>query len=162
MNLFDIEMEYRAAVEELIENQGAMSPELEARMEISREMFDKKAESYGLIIKEMKGECEQLDDLIAELQRKKKSREATVETMRGRLLQAMLAFEIPKFKTLKISMWIGSSKKLKVLNQNLIPMAYQIEVVEYKVLNAEIKKALEEGAEIPGVELVEGQYVTIK
>lgn len=162
MNLFDIEMMHREVVDELIENGGAMSPELEARMAISRELFEAKGETYALIIKEMKGEIEQLEDLIASLQKKKKNREAAIETMSGRLLRAMQAFDIPKFKTLRVSMWVGSSKKLKVLDHNLIPKAYQKEVTEWKVLNAEIKAALDEGKEIPGVELMEGQHLQIR
>lgn len=162
MNLFDIEMLHRETIEELIEAQGAMSPELEARMEITRELFEAKGETYALIIKEMRGEIEQLEDLIASLVKKKKSREAAIETMSSRLLRAMQAFEIPKFKTLRVSMWIGSSKKLKVLDQNAIPMQFQKEVTEWKILNAEIKAAIEAGQEVPGAEVIEGQHLTIR
>lgn len=160
MNLFDIEMMHREVVDELIENQGAMSPELEARMEITRELFEVKGETYALIIKELRGEIEQLDDLIASLQKKKKSREASVETMSGRLLRAMQAFEIPKFKTLRVSMWIGSSKSLKVVDQSKIPAKFMREVIQY--MNAEIKAAIQAGQSVPGAEIVEGQHLQIR
>ena len=145
MNLYEIEIEYRNTIEALIENGGAMSPEIEAQMAISLEMFVAKATAYAQIIKELQGEDDQLENIIAELQRKRKARQESINRLKERLLSAMQAFDRPKYKTLTFSMWIGESKSLKIINQNKIPAAYQQEVIEYKILGAELKKAIENG-----------------
>jgi len=147
MTLFDIEMSYRKAIEELIENGGAMTEELELQMQFDEKAFSKKMCGYGLAIKEINGEVDLLDDAIAELTKKKKAREQTVTTMKGRMLQAMLAFDQEKIKTPFISIWIGKSKKLKVLHEHLIPAAYLTEVITQKVEGAKLKEAIENGLE---------------
>lgn len=155
MRLYDIEQEYREAVEALIENGGALTPEIEAAMYISREMFEKKAESYGLLIKEISGDIEQLDGLIASLGAKKQRLEQSRENLKSRLLSAMESFEVPKFKTALVNMWIGRSKKLVVLHEHLIPDAYRREVIEYKIETAALKAAIEEG-----IVKTESAYIT--
>lgn len=147
MTLFDIEQSYRAAIEELIENGGALSPEIEEQMRFDEVAFERKMQGYGLAIKEINGEVDLLADAIAELQKKKKAREQTVDTMKGRMLQAMLAFDREKFKTPMVSIWIGRSKKLKVLKEADIPPAFLREVIEYKIEAAKLKEAIENGLE---------------
>ena len=44
-----------------------------------------------------------------------------------------------------VSIWIGKSKKLKVLHEHLIPSAFLREVIEYKVEGAKLKEAIENG-----------------
>ena len=146
MTLFEIEKSHRETIEELIDNGGALSPELEAKMQFDLESFERKMQGYGLAIKELNGEVDLLADAIAELQKKKKAREQTIETMKGRMLQAMLVFEKEKFKTPMVSIWIGRSKKLRVINDQVIPAAFLREVIEYKVEAAKLKEAIESGA----------------
>ena len=145
MTLYEIEMQHRETIDELIENGGALTPELDARMAISAELFDSKAGSYALIIKEMSGDIEQLENAIADLTKRKKRIEASRDNMKSRILQAMLLFGKEKFKTNLVSMWVGYSKKLVILHEHLIPDAYRREVIEYKIEAAALKKALIEG-----------------
>jgi hypothetical protein len=145
MSLYEIETQYRETVDALIENGGALTPELDAELAITAEMFEKKAESYGLIIKEMNGDIEQLENVIADLQKRKKRIEQSRDNLKSRILNAMLLFGRDKFKTNMLSIWVGRSKKLVVLHEHLIPEPYRREVIEYKIDGAGLKKALMEG-----------------
>jgi septal ring factor EnvC (AmiA/AmiB activator) len=145
MNLYEIEMQYREIADELFDSGGSLTPELEARLAISEEMFEKKAASYGLIIKEMNGDIEQLENAITDLTKRKKRIEASRDNLKSRILQAMLLFGKEKFKTNLLSMWVGYSKKLVILHEHLIPDAYRREVIEYKIEAAALKKALIDG-----------------
>jgi Mg2+ and Co2+ transporter CorA len=147
MNLYEIEIEYRETVNALIENGGALTPEIEASMAISLEMFEAKATAYALIIKELQSEDEQLENVIFELQRKRKSRQESINRLKERLLSAMQAFDRPKYKTLLFSMWIQESKSLKIIKEHAIPKEFQKKVTEIKILGAELKKAIQEGLE---------------
>lgn len=145
MTLYDIEQEYRETIDALIENGGALTPEIDAAMFISRELFDKKAASYGLLIKEINGDIEQLGALIDNLRVKKQRLEQSRDNLKSRILSAMKLFEIPKFKTPLLSMWIGHTKRLVILHEHLIPDAYRREVIEYKIEGAALKEAIEKG-----------------
>lgn len=142
MTLYQIEAEYRETVDLLIENGGALSPEIEARLQIAGELFEVKAEKYGLLIKEMNSDIEQLEAAIEDLRKRKKRIEQSLVGMKSRLLSAMTAMGKEKFKTPMVTMWIGQSKRLVVLHEHLIPEPYRYEVTEYKIDADALKKDL--------------------
>lgn len=143
MNLYEIETQYRELAEELYENGGSLTPELDARLAISEELFEKKAASYGLIIKELGGDIDQIIDLIDDLTKKKKKLEATRDGLKSRILNAMILFGRDKFKTPLLSMWVGHSKKVVVLNEDMIPEPFRYPVTEYKIDRKGLKEAIE-------------------
>lgn len=143
MNLYEIETQYRELAEELYENGGSLTPELDARLAISEELFEKKAASYGLIIKELGGDIDQIIELIDSLNKKKKQLEATRDGLKSRILNAMILFGRDKFKTNLISMWVGHSKKVVVLNEDMVPEPYRYAVTEYKIDRKGLKEAIE-------------------
>mgnify|MGYP000054676944 CR=1 FL=1 len=142
MNLFEIEMQQRDIVDELIENGGALSPELDAKMTITRELFDHKAQSYALLIKELDLDIEQLEAVIDQFKKKKATLEQSKDQLKSRLLSAMIAFDIQKFKNNMVSIWVQNSKKLKIMNEMAIPAQFLKEVVTVKVDAAGLKAAL--------------------
>ena len=155
MNLYEIETQYREIAEALYESGGALTPELDAQLAISRELFEKKAASYGLIIKELTGDIDQIIDLIEDLTKKKKRLEATRDGLKSRILNAMLLFEREKFKTPLLSMWVQHTKKVVVIDEMAIPEPYRYEVTEWKI----DRKALKEALETQKVEPGESAYI---
>ena len=145
MNLFDIEFSQRATIDELIENGGDLTPELEARLAISLELFEAKAQSYALVIKEMKVGIEQLDEIIESFEKKKASLKRSQEQLKDRLLQAMLAFDIPKYKTVMVNLWVGYSDKLVIHKEDDVPNKFKNTVVTIKIDGAALKAALKAG-----------------
>lgn len=145
MNLFDIEMAQREIVDDLIESGGALTPELEAKMAITRELFDHKAQSYALLIKELDLGIDQLDAVIDQFKKKKATLEQSKDHLKSRLLQAMIAFDIQKFKNNLVSIWVQTSEKLKIMNDQAIPAEFLSEVVTIKVDAKGLKEALKAG-----------------
>lgn len=143
MNLYEIETQYRELAEELFESGGDLTPELDAGLAISLELFEKKAASYGMIIKELTGDIDQIIDLIDDLNKKKKKLEGTRDGLKSRILNAMLLFEREKFKTPLLSMWVQRSKKVVVLDENMVPEPYRYEVTEWKIDRKGLKEAIE-------------------
>ena len=155
MNLFEIEQEYREAIEALYESEGEITPEIEATLAISKDMFEQKATAYLLFILEKKREIAQLDDVLFSLNQKKLAREKTIDDLKARVLSAMQTFEIPKFERLEGKCFIGFSESLIVTNQDAVPPKYvkiktvTTEDVDKNALKAAIKSGLEcEGAHI--------------
>lgn len=145
MNLFQIELQQREIVDDLIESGGALTPELEAKMAITRELFDHKAQSYALLIKELDMDIDQLDAVIDQFKKKKATLEQSKDQLKSRLLQAMIAFDIQKFKNNLVSIWVQTSEKLKIINDQAIPAEFLSEVVTIKVDAKGLKDALRAG-----------------
>lgn len=144
MNLYEIEQTYRDIADAFLENGGELTPELDAQLAISQELFEKKAASYGLIIKEITGDIDQITDLIEDLKKKKARLERTRDGLKSRILNAMLLFEKEKFKTPLLSMWVQRTQKLVVLNEMEIPKPYSYEVTEIKLDGKALKAALQQ------------------
>lgn len=144
MNLYEIEQAYRDIADAFLENGGELTPELDAQLAISQELFEKKAASYGLFIKEITGDIDQISDLIEDLKKKKTRLERTRDGLKSRILNAMLLFEHEKFKTPLLSMWVQRTQKLVVLNEMAIPKPYTYEVTEIKLDGKALKAALQQ------------------
>lgn len=144
MNLYEIEQTYRDIADAFLENGGELTPELDAQLAIGQELFEKKAASYGLFIKEITGDIDQISDLIEDLKKKKTRLERTRDGLKSRILNAMLLFEKEKLKTPLLSMWVQRTQKLVVLDEMKIPKPYTYEVVEIKLDGKALKAALQQ------------------
>lgn len=54
------------------------------------------------------------------------------------------------------------SESLEIVDEKLVPACFKTIVQETKVSKMDIRKAIHEGVDVPGVKLVENQFVTIK
>ena len=64
--------------------------------------------------------------------------------------------KVPAFNPLKVSKSAGA---VDVINEDLIPEEYYIEVITTKLDKKRILGDLKEGASIPGVRLIQKEYV---
>lgn len=164
MNLFEIEQEYRTAIEALYESEGEVTPELEATLSISRDMFERKATAYLLFILEKQREVSQLEDVIFSFSQKKLQREKTIDDLKARLLSAMQTFEIPKFERLEGKCFIGHSESLIVTDIKAVPPEY----VKTKTVTTEdvdkvaLKKAIKLGVECEGAYIARKPNLQVK
>jgi hypothetical protein len=73
MNIFKIQSEYQQIVTQLIENGGELTPDLELAMQITKDNFHSKSESYGYCIREVNYNKEIIEKEIERLQKLNKS-----------------------------------------------------------------------------------------
>lgn len=117
--------------------------------------FEDKADAYAAIIQNMKvvigsldGQIKAVNEILDDLKKAKKAKEAKVDRLKQNLCDAMIRTEKQKFKTGLHSYWTQDSKSLKIdeVDAETIPLAYQKHVVE--VDKDAVREALDNGKNV--------------
>ena len=91
-SIYAIQQEYVNLIEELEENGGELTEELEAILMKNEEDFKQKVKNYVFIIKEKESSLTLLDDEIRRLQALKKTRKTVIEKLENTILNALLLY----------------------------------------------------------------------
>ena len=162
MNIFNIQSEYQQLVNQLIENQGEITPELELALQINKDNFHSKSENYGYITKQFDGEMDIIDNEIKRLQQAKKSREKTIERLKATIELAMLTFDIDKIETPLIKISFRKSESVEVTDVNELPNEFKVIKLTESADKLKIKDALKSGMFISGCSIKTNRNLQIK
>ena len=162
MNIFNIQTEYQLLVNELIENGGELTPELELALQINKDNFHSKSENYAYITKQFDGEIDMIDNEIKRLQQAKKSREKTIQRLKDTIELAMLTFDIDKIETPLIKISFRKSESVEVADVNDLPNEYKVIKVTETADKFKIKDALKSGVFISGCSIKSNRNLQIK
>ena len=92
MNIFEIQDELRLIFDELEENGGELTPELEEKLNITEDEFKTKIEAYTNIIKEYNADMSLIKEEQARLKTLYECKEKTVDKLKSILVQAVNNF----------------------------------------------------------------------
>lgn len=92
MNIFEISKEIQSVFEELEDNGGELTDELEEKLSISQDEFRSKVEGYLSVIKTIESEIECCDKEIKRLQSVKKVKQNSIERLKRVLIWAIDTF----------------------------------------------------------------------
>ena len=162
MNIFNIQSEYQQLVNELIENGGEITSELELALQINKDNFHSKSENYAYITKQFDGEMDIIDNEIKRLQQAKKSREKTIQRLKDTIELAMLTFEVDKIETPLIKISFRKSESVEVTDVNELPNEYKVIKVIESADKLKIKDALKSGMFIEGCSIKTNRNLQIK
>ena len=163
LSLYTIETEYLKLVETLIENGGEVTPELEEALQLNKQNLETKGVNYGLVVKQIEGECDIIDSEIARLQGLKKSRGKAMDRLKNNLSTAMQLYDIEEIKSpiIKINFRASESVEvieLKLLDRDYIKVSDPVESAD----KAKIKDAIKEGKTVIGATLKQNKNIQIK
>ncbi len=137
MNIFQISDELTSVFDELEENGGELTPELEEKLSISQEQLDSKISNYLGVIKQLESDSDLCDKEIKRLQTIKKSKQNTIAK-----LKSILCYTVDKFgqpnKSGNNVIDLGTCKlTAKASEQVSVDETYYNEVVEniFNLLN---------------------------
>lgn len=131
MNIWEIQQDLLAIFDELEENGGELTEELEKKLTISKENFRTKVEGYINVIKQVKSDIAAIDQESKRLAELKKSKNAVIERLTKVLVPAIQNFgDVSKsgsafvdYGTGKVS--IRNTQKLELDDDKLECMAYE-------------------------------------
>lgn len=160
-SLYNINEEQRLLVNQLIESEGELTPELEEALEMNQKNRNQKAVAYLEVISRQEATVKMIEEEIKRLQALKKTKTNIVTRLKDNLLncvKAFGAFEVGtlKFGTRKSTVLIVDDEKI-----DKIPNEYKTKVTTIKVDKTAIKKALKDGAELEGCRLQENLNLKI-
>ena len=162
MNIYNIQSEYQQLVNQLIENGGEITPELELALQINKDNFHSKSENYGYITKQFDGEMDIIDNEIKRLQQAKKSREKTIERLKATIELAMNTFDIDKIETPLIKISFRKSESIEVSDVNELPNEFKVIKLTESADKLKIKDALKSGMLIEGCSIKTNRNLQIK
>ena len=162
MNIFNIQHEYQLLVNELIENGGEITPEIELALQINKDNFHSKSESYAFITRQFDGEMDIIDNEIKRLQQAKKSREKTIQRLKDTIELAMLTFEVDKIETPLIKISFRNSESVEVSDVNDLPNEFKTIKLTETADKLKIKDALKSGVFISGCSIKSNRNLQIK
>lgn len=161
-NLFQISIEMQSIMNELIENDGELTPQLEQMLTIVESNLNEKSSNYAYVIRSMEYDNDIIDLEIKRLQGLKKTRTNSIDRLKNALSNAMNICEINEITTATSKISFRKSTTLEILDESKVPKEYKTNVVTTKIDKNQIKSDLKAGKTINGVELVENKNLQIK
>jgi len=181
--LWEIDKELQAAFQELIENEGELTDELDEILTINQSEFNRKATDYVWAIKNLEQVIELRKSEIDRLRKKNTSTNNTIDKLKM-YLQSSLKLRGGKAKVDDFSLSIGKSVsvevddiliqpkycrytldiKLNAIDAVAVSELLDIEDTNFKkeVNKTEIKKELQQGIEVEGAKLLESTHLVIR
>ena len=169
--IFDITGEY-AAFMDLVTNEEFTDEEaIQATLDSLQFDLEKKAEGYACVINQLSADVAACDGEIKRFMHKKELRENAIKRLKNAILFAMNTLGKTEIKAGNYTFKISKNGGKVPLNwaegykddPTLLPEKWRTKVETWKANTDEIRAALEEGEQIPGVELGErGQHLNIR
>ena len=160
--LYGITAEMNAILALIEDGGGELTPELEQALTITEGQFAAKAEDYGkaiLNLRAMAVAAKAEKDRLANLQ---KFYENAQKRLADAISSAMQAFGHDKVEngTLRLSLRHTTATEVDDIDQ--VPQFFKTTKVETVADKTAIKKAIQDGIEVPGAHLVENVSLQIK
>jgi len=159
-NIFKISDEFLELLHRIEEeNEGELTEETAAELEIQEENLLTKAENYISVIKIKEGLVQTVDQEIKRLQAIKKREQKIIEWLSNNLEFAVKTFGEMEIGTNKLKLRKSSSVSVEDINS--LPAEFKTVKVTEAANKAEIKKALKAGQQIEGCSIIEKQTLKI-
>jgi len=162
LSLYVIQQEYISLAESIIDNDGLLSEEMEAALQINKDQLENKSQCYGFIVRQLEGECDMIDNEIKRLEAMKKSRGKTVDRLKESVSKAMLLYEIDKIETPTLKISFRKSESVEIEEESLIDEKFMTVKTTKTPNKTAIKEAIKNGEIVLGVTLKENQNIQFK
>lgn len=174
LSLFDLQKLYFETEEELENNGGELTPEIEEALETTKEMIPRKIDGYKGYMDFLDARVDLLDETIKKLQAKKKAAKNAKESIRRYVADTMQAFGIDKISGDIYTASLRRSKGIEV-DEDLLLAPYAADInelssrlpeyltVDIKVSKTALKEAIKAEGLLPaGVSETETTSLTIR
>lgn len=92
MNIFDIEKNILSTMQEIEDNEGEITPEIEEKLQINNDEFKHKVECYVQLIRELEGDISIINEETKRLANRKKVKENTIKRLKKIIIYAIEQF----------------------------------------------------------------------
>jgi hypothetical protein len=160
-SIFEISEDYLKTINELetymVDNDTDEVPaHLDEALALNKDELDTKLKNYYFYIKEIEGKIQTIKDHVAQMNAKKKAYEKQIARLKSYVHTGLSLYgETNKsgnhtYKTDLFKVTASNTKRLKIVDESLIPEVYKREVYSIKIDNTQLKKDIQNGAEIEG------------
>lgn len=157
-NLFNINEDMFRLHQQIEENGGELTPELEEQLTITEHDRESKCEGYVSVIRQLKSKSQFIKDEAKRLFDAARTYDKSVERLEDSLLSSIV--QLGNIKTNFVSISTRRNKSVEIANDVEIPLQYQR--VKIEANKTAIKEAIESGIDVPGATIVERFSLFIK
>ena len=161
-SLYNIVEEQRFTLAEIEDMAGELTPELEEQLVINAQQLESKSIAYLEVIKDREAYINNAKEEIKRLQAIVKVNDNLVNRLKDNLLTAVKTFGSFEVGFVKFGTRISKSVNVDSEMINQLPNEYKTIKVTESANKTAIKKALQDGVEINGCELVTNLNLNIK
>jgi hypothetical protein len=150
-NLFRINEDIFRLYQQIDDNGGELTPELEEQLTITENDRESKCEGYVSVIRMFKSKSQLLKDEAKRLLDAARTYDKSIERLEDNLLSSVV--QLGNIKTNFVSISTRRNKSVEIANDVEIPLQYQR--VKIEANKTAIKEAIESGIDVPGATIVE-------
>ena len=169
-NIFEITTEYQQLLDEIELNEGVLTDEMIAKIDVNRENLNDKINGYVQVIKNFEleistrnGTIDKYQTEIELLQAKNNSDSRTIERMKQAIDSTLKIFELSELKTPLFKISYRKSEKTIVTDESLLPkFCFKTEKVTKRLGLSELKALIESGKIKQGAEIITVQNLQLK
>lgn len=162
LSLYNIELEYLTIRDQLIENGGELTPEIEASLVINEQNLTTKGTNYGFVIKDLEAEISVIDSEIERLKKLKESRNNAIERLENNIKTAMTIYGLEEIKSPVLKINFRNSESVEVVNIDLLDKEYTTTKTTISADKAKIKQAIKDGKTVIGAVIKQNKNLQIK
>jgi len=162
MNIFKIQQQYAAIINQVIEAEGELSEELIQAIEINETDLKEKAVNYGYAIRMFEYDNSIVDEEIKRLQEIKKRNNKKAEWLERTISNAMQQFGIEKVESPTLKLSFRKSESTEVINEAQIDDKFMTIKTTKTPNKTAIKEAIKSGEVVYGAVLVTNMNLQIK
>jgi hypothetical protein len=162
LSLYNIEQNYLTLVENLIDNGGELTPELETELAITKQDLQTKGVCYGFVCKQLESEVDLIDIEIKRLTALKKARNNSIDRLKNSLTQALNMFEIEELKTPLLKINFRKNESVEVTDIDLLDADFVKTTITKAADKVAIKEAIKAEIPVRGAVLLTNYNLQIK
>ena len=160
-SLYQITADQNELFNQIAENDGELTPEMEQQLELNKDNFETKARGYIWMMKKLEADNITIDEELNRLERIKKRNDKLIDKLKESMKNALIIFgDSQKVDTFTLS--LRKSKSVEIVDVDSIPAEYRTIKTTETINKTEIKKAIESGVEVAGATIKENQNLQIK
>jgi hypothetical protein len=153
--LYALTKELATIHNQIIDAEGEITPELEAKLTAIKIPFEDKVKSISTWTLDLDGDVEKIDKEIARLQKHKQVTNNLATRLKEYVKKNMEAAEITKIKSPTLTVSIAASPaSVEIYAETLLPPKFIVTEVNYIPDKKAIKAALQSGEVVEGAKLI--------
>ena len=158
--LLNIRQEYTNILQEIEQNEGELTPEIEQALAINSQELSEKSLAYVEFIGNLTTQNNRIDEEIKRLQQLKRKNTQLLEFLQKGLVQAVNEFGAIRTGTFSIG--VRQSDECIIEDSDKIPEKFKTVKMEVQVDKLAVKKAIKSGEQVPGAHIQGNQHPIIR
>lgn len=161
-SIYHIQSEHLQLMQQIEDNEGELTPELSAQLDLTKDEFETKAVSYGYLMKSINNDNVTIKCEIDRLSALLKSKERLEDELKFRLTGAMIRLGYEKVTKDNLTLSLRKSEVVYIDADAVIPKEFQSTKISVTPDKTALKSAIKGGRTIEGVRIIENQNLQIK